>query len=102
MRIPAAALMAAFFMAAPAAAQLYPRTLQVPCSGPGILPQLLAGDYGEAVAGQGVSDGTLVQLWRNSETGTWTILAIVPDGPVCALTSGEDWMDAERPPPARL
>ena len=98
MRILAAALVAAFFMAAPAAAQIFPRTMRIPCSGPGVLPDLLASDYGEAPAQQGVADCALVQLWRNPETGTWTILLVAPDGTVCALASGEDWMQAAAPP----
>lgn len=97
MHILAAALVAAFFMAAPAAAQIFPRTLPIPCSGPDVLPDLLARDYGEAPAEQGVADGALVQLWRNAETGSWTILLISPDGTVCALASGGDWMEANSP-----
>ncbi len=95
-----AALVAAFFMAAPAAAQLFPRALRVPCSAPDVLPNLLRHDHGESVAGQGVAGGALVQLWRNPETGSWTVLLVLPDGAVCALASGADWMDADAPPPA--
>jgi hypothetical protein len=98
MRILAAALVAAFFMAAPAAAQIFPRTMRVPCSDPGVLPDVLVRDYGEVPAEQGIANGALVQLWRNAETGSWTILLISPDGTVCALASGEDWMKAAAPP----
>jgi len=100
MRLFAAALVAAFFLAAPAPAQLYPRTVAVPCAGPRVLPDLLNRHYGESVAGQGVAGGTLVQLWRNRQTGSWTILLVSPDGAACALASGEDWTDAD-PPPAQ-
>ena len=102
MRILVAALVAAFFLTAPAAAQVIPRTVRVPCSGPDGLPDLLARDYGESVAEQGIADGALVQLWRNPETGSWTILMIRPDGMVCALVSGEDWMVADSPLPEGL
>lgn len=94
-----AALVAAFFMAAPAAkpaaAQMFARTMRLPCAAPGVLPGLLVREYGEAAERQGVADGALVQLWRNLETGSWTILLIAPDGSACALASGEDWMLAE-------
>ena len=102
MRILAAALVAAFFMAAPVAAQVFPRTVRVPCSGPDALPDVLARDYGEAVTGQGIADGALVQLWRNPQTGTWTILMVLPDGMVCALADGGDWMVADPPRPEGL
>jgi len=102
MRAFAAALVAAFFMAAPATAQLHPRTVAVPCAGADVLPGLLSRNYGEAVAGQGVAGGALVQLWRNRQTGSWTILLVSPDGAACALASGEDWMDEDQPPPQAL
>jgi len=98
MRLIAAALVAAFFMAAPATAQLYPRAVAVPCAGPDVLPDLLSRTYGEAVAGQGLAGGALVQLWRNRQTGSWTILLVSPDGAACALASGEDWMEEDLPP----
>ena len=97
-----AALVAAFFMATPAMAQLYPRTMRVPCSSPDVLPGLLARDYGESVAGQGIADGALLQLWRNTETGSWTILLVLPDGAACALAGGEDWIVADPPQPEGL
>ena len=98
MRILAAALVAAFFMAAPASAQILPRNLPVPCSGPELLPGLLARDFGETLQEQGLAGGALVQLWRSPDTGSWTILMVLPDGLVCALASGEDWMAAVQPP----
>jgi len=97
-----AALVAAFFMAAPAMAQPYPRIMRVPCTGAEILTELLARDYGESVAGQGVTGGALLQLWRNQETGSWTILLVSPDGEACALAGGEDWMDPVQPSPGAL
>ena len=97
-----AALVAAFFMAAPASAQMFPRTVRIPCSGPDALPNLLARDYGETVTEQGIADGALVQLWRNPETGSWTILMVMPDGMVCALAGGGDWMAADAPQPEGL
>lgn len=90
---------AAVFAAVPATAQLLPGTLRIACSAAGMLPDLLSRDYGERPAEQGVAGGALVQLWRNAETGTWTILLVRPDGTVCALASGEDWMPAGAPPP---
>lgn len=102
MRLFTAALVAVFFVAAPATAQMFPRSVRVPCSGPAFLPGLLARNYGESVTGQGIAGGALVQQWRNRETGSWTILLILPDGVACALASGDDWMDVDPPSPEAL
>lgn len=91
----ATALVAVFFVAGPVQAQMFARQMRVPCAGAGVLPELLAREYGEEADRQGVANGALVQLWRNPATESWTILLIAPDGTACALASGEAWMAAE-------
>lgn len=34
-------------------------------------------------------DGVAIQLYLNEDTGTWTIIAVSPEGRVCALLEGE-------------
>ena len=91
-----AALVAAFSF--PAAAQMTMQTVKVPCSDIEYIPGLLARDYGESPTGQGIANTSLVQLWRNPETNTWSVLLVLPDGGACVLASGEDWEALEPKP----
>jgi hypothetical protein len=51
---------------------------------------LLHSEYGETVQDFGIaSNGALVQWWGNIDTGTWTIIAVTPDGTACLVASGE-------------
>lgn len=36
-----------------------------------------------------VGDKYLVEFWVNQATGSWTILAVTPDGGACLVASGE-------------
>ena len=50
----------------------------------------LGTQYGETVQDMGIaSNGALVQWWGNAETGTWTVIAVTPDGTACLVASGE-------------
>ena len=55
----------------------------------------------EHVTNIGVSHGELVKLYRNVETGSWTI-TITREGRIeCVLSAGERWRDsAEQDDPA--
>jgi len=48
--------------------------------------------YGEQRIGFGMSGpAAIVEIWANTETGTWTILVVYPDGMSCLKAAGESW-----------
>jgi hypothetical protein len=55
-----------------------------------ILAQL-AKRYQEAPMGLGVSNGVLVELVVNEDTGSFTLLLVQPSGKACLLASGDGW-----------
>jgi hypothetical protein len=77
--------------AAPAVAQ------QAQCGPYADVTALVAGDpYREAKLGVGDSNTASVELWVNPETGTWTLLALSPDGSsACLAGSGVNWQFAD-------
>ena len=49
----------------------------------------LADEYGESRQGIGLSsDGTVMEMFSSTETGTWTITVTRPDGTTCMIASG--------------
>lgn len=53
--------------------------------------------HGERRWGQGVNGrGTLVELWVNPETGSWSVLWSKPDGPVCIVDVGTGWTSRDQ------
>ena len=55
-----------------------------------VVEKLEASKYRESLKFRGISNGNMIELWLNSDTGTWTQLAILPDGCTLAIGSGED------------
>src|SRR3546814_90428 len=57
-----------------------------------LLAKQLGTQYGEHLTAAGVdANGGLVQVYSNTESGTWTIAVTVPEGPTCIMSSGEGW-----------
>lgn len=58
-----------------------------------VLATHLGTQYGEALSGSGVANGGggLIQVYANTESGTWTIAITVPGGLTCILSAGEGW-----------
>lgn len=55
------------------------------------LVAVLARDYGEKLAGQGVTaDGQLAELFL-AENGGFTFIVTTPSGISCILSAGDDW-----------
>jgi len=53
--------------------------------------QVLPERYDEQLVGYGLaSDTQLLQLWVSAE-GSFTILAVRPDGMACIVAAGHDW-----------
>lgn len=69
------------------------------------LAQQLGQQYGEKLTAAGVdAGGGLVQVYSNTESGTWTIAITIANGPTCIVSSGEGWaheQTAELPKPGR-
>lgn len=52
----------------------------------------LASKYGETAAGAGLSDnGVVLEVYRSTKTGTWTVIASGPDGKSCLVAAGALW-----------
>lgn len=47
--------------------------------------------YGETVQIQGVGNNHLLQVYANTETGTWTIVVTSPDKRACVSASGQNY-----------
>jgi hypothetical protein len=61
----------------------------------------LADRYGERRVMAGLNgDGTVVEIFANDQTGTWTALIVQPTGIACMVASGEqfDSTVADLPP----
>jgi hypothetical protein len=86
-----AALVAAFFVAAPADAQ----TLCGPRAD--IVAQLDA-RYGETPRAVGIdAQGRLVELFATAAGTSWTMLRSWPDGRSCLIAAGQSWQILVRP-----
>lgn len=80
-----AALMAAFFVS-PAFGQ------QSQCGDRSSILKALTEKYGEAPVGRGMaSNGAIVEIYANTETGSWTILVNLPNGMTCVPADGRNW-----------
>ena len=54
--------------------------------------------YGEERLFAGLSGQSVIELWSNPETGTWTIIVSTPEGMSCLLASGENAVHFNRKP----
>ena len=80
-----AALVAAFFVPGPAAAQSR-------CADRETVVGYLAGDHHERPIAGGVTlQGGLVELFATTDGATWTIVVTMPRGPSCIVSAGEGW-----------
>lgn len=51
--------------------------------------EYLTGQYGEALTIAGLMPNGMMQIWVNPNTGTWTLLKVMPDGSACMMASGD-------------
>jgi len=64
------------------------------CAPMTVIEDRLTDLYGERRAESGLrSASSIIEVWRNDETGTWTILMVRPSGMGCLIASGEMWQD---------
>jgi hypothetical protein len=65
---------------------------QIPCMGAPDLIAHLSERYGEGVLAAAMGQGDVRMIVMvNDETGSWTVLAVRPDGKACAVAAGTDW-----------
>lgn len=51
--------------------------------------ELLAGKHKESVAVRGLDHrGAMLEFWVNPSTGSWTLIAVTPQGMACPVASG--------------
>ena len=58
----------------------------------------LAGQFSESVRAEGFGNGVILQMWANTETGTWTVITIHPEGVACVRASGGNFVAHDAPP----
>jgi hypothetical protein len=83
-----------------AASQAQAETPQNCAPRPVVLEQLATG-FGETRQGIGLgAQGVVIEVFASARTGTWTIIATMPDGITCLIAAGENYEAlAEAPPP---
>ena len=73
-----------------------PALAQTTCIDHDHLAKTLAAKHGEEVVGRGLQSATqLFEVWRSSDTGSWTIVMLRPDGIACIMASGFAWTTPE-------
>lgn len=66
-----------------------------------VIAEQLEARFREARVGAGLMpDGSVIEIWANAETGTWTIFRATPDGMSCLLAAGTSWQDDPAKHPA--
>ena len=85
-------LLALLCLAVPAAAQEPSR-----CGPREAVVAMLADRHGEAQVGYGVAQGAILEVWRNTASGTWTVVITTPDGQSCMVADGQGWQDVMAP-----
>ena len=66
------------------------------------LSKYLYTEYGEVSISMGLaSNGEMMDVIVNKETGTWSVLMRSPSGIACLVANGVDWRDNKNPKPPR-
>jgi hypothetical protein len=95
MKLATAAL--AVSLAVPAAAQQYRN-----CAPRAVVIERLATGYSETRQNIGLgSQGAVVEVFANPDTGTWTITVTSPAGVTCLVASGQSFETIVEPLPAK-
>jgi hypothetical protein len=82
------------------AAAAPPALAQMPCAKREMIVKTLDTRFGETRVARGLqSEKRLFEFWRSTESGSWTILMVMPDGTACVVVSGEAWLDDDVEPP---
>jgi hypothetical protein len=76
------------FWPAPAYSQAS-MVVPVHCVNGKIFIETLGRKYSEKLAGSGITDGMLTQLYKSPKS--WTIIILNPNGMACTIAYGTDW-----------
>ena len=81
-----------------ALASLWLAQAQAPCAPRDMLIERLDEQYGEQLQSLGLQpDGSILEIYANLETGTFTVLVSRPDGSSCMSGSGQMWEQNVQP-----
>lgn len=69
-----------------------PAFAQQNCAERAVIADRLSSDYGEQQQSMGLSAGGIVEIWANTDTGSWTILVTEPSGLSCLVASGNNFV----------
>lgn len=73
---------------------------QATCGSHDKISETLQTQYGESVVARGLQSATrLFEVWRSGETGSWTMLVVLPTGTACVMASGTAWLEEKPVPP---
>lgn len=79
----------AVFLCAPAFAQVTPVPWVMSCAERGFIRDFLENRFGETPVAQSMAGQGVVQMWENRDSGTWTLVLLMPSGTHCVVISGE-------------
>ena len=69
------------------------------CATHDVVLERLADGWGERVVAMGLSSTeSLVEIWANIDTGSWSVTVTMPAGPTCLVASGQGFELAQPPP----
>ena len=69
-----------------------PALAQGNCAPRDTLGQALVQSYGEGPVLMGITTtGAILEFWANPETGSWTVITIMPDGTACIRAAGDNF-----------
>jgi hypothetical protein len=61
----------------------------------------LAERYGETRRSTGLAQNTVVEVYASAETGSWTIAITTPDGRMCLVAAGQNYVADDVQTPAK-
>lgn len=76
-----------------------PAWAQAPCAEKGRVHERLSQVYGETLQSHGLSaGGYMLEIWGNTETGSWSVVRVLPDGMACLVDLGQAFSDSVEQP----
>ncbi|WP_323763873.1 hypothetical protein [Marinovum sp.] len=76
-----------------------PALAQTTCMPRDHMVDSLSSKFSESLAGGGLqTEQRLIEIWRSSDSGSFTIIMTRPDGISCVVAAGEYWHDVAAAP----
>lgn len=57
----------------------------------------LSDNFGETIQSMGIANNSLIEIFANEVTGSFTILVTTPTGPTCVVASGGSYQKLSKP-----